>query len=59
MGLYSPNDGTFYLLDLGKYPMYGRAAYRAVLLQTTRGKIVVTPESRDAFVAELLEETSR
>jgi hypothetical protein len=31
--------------------MYGRAANAAVLLDTTAGKVVVTPEHRDAFMA--------
>ena len=50
-GLY----GTFWKRDLGKYRMYGRSATGAVLLKTSQGSIVVTPDRRDAFVAALRE----
>ncbi len=50
-GLY----GTFWKRDLGKYQMYGRSATGAVLLRTSHGSIVVTPDRRDAFIAAVRE----
>ncbi len=51
LGLY----GTFWKRDLGKYRMYGRSATGAVLLRTTEGSIVVTPDRRDLFIAAIRE----
>ena len=50
-GLY----GTFWKRDLGKYRLYGRSATGGVLLKTSKGSIVVTPDRRDAFIAALRE----
>ena len=50
-GLY----GTFWKRDLGKYRLYGRSATGAVLLTTSEGRIVVTPDRRDAFIAAIRE----
>lgn len=50
--------GAFYRRDIGKYQMYGRAASGAVLLETSNGKIVVTPEHRDVFMTALRKETA-
>ncbi len=54
-GLY----GTFWKRDLGKYRMYGRSATGAVLLRTTGGSIVVTPDCRDAFIVAIRERIKR
>jgi hypothetical protein len=35
--------------------MYGRSATGAVLLRTTEGSIVVTPDRRDLFIAAIRE----
>ncbi len=51
--------GTFYRRDIGKFQLYGRAASRAVLLETSGGKVVVTPEHREAFMADIVKETQR
>ena len=50
-GLY----GTFWKRDLGKFRMYGRSATGAVLLRTSEGRIVVTPDRRAAFIAAIRE----
>ena len=45
--------GTFYRRDLGKFRMYARAATNGVVLETHDGSVVIAPEPRDRFVAEL------
>lgn len=50
-GLY----GRFYRRDLGAFQLYGRAATGAVVVATSKGKILVTPERRDAFIAAVKE----
>ena len=47
--------GTFWKRGLGKFRMYGRSATGAVLLRTSEGSIVVTPDRRDAFIAAIRE----
>lgn len=51
--------GTFYRRVIGRYQMYGRVASGAVLLETASGKVVLTPEHRDASMTALRKETAR
>ena len=45
--------GRFHNGDLGSYRAYGRRARPTVLLDTTDGRIVLTPDSPDLFVQKL------
>lgn len=47
--------GRFYSKSLGAYDMYGTRARGAVLLRTAGGPVIVTPDRRDLFMAELRE----
>jgi len=46
--------GAFNSGTLGNYTMYGTKARGAVVITTTDGTIVVTPDERDRFAHELL-----
>jgi len=46
--------GAFNSRTLGNYTMYGTKARGAVVITTTDGTIVVTPDERDRFTRELL-----
>ena len=45
--------GAFRSRSLGNYTMYGTRARGAVVISTTDGTVVVTPDERDRFIQEL------